>query len=74
MKGDSKFIGKVYEGRWEVVKYDGHHFNYTLKNIFNNREMVVCVNTLRRIDAGETTVSAIIKKRGKLEGLNIYSW
>lgn len=68
------YIGKIYEGRWQVMKFTRKTGQYTLKNIYNNREMTVCVTMLKRIDTGESSVSSLIRKRNRLDGLNIYSW
>lgn len=59
----SKYLGKVYDGLWEVINYEkrnGHIASYILKNIYNGNILKFSVNTIRKIDKGETTVSKII--------------
>ena len=58
----SKYIGKIYDGRWEVIgqqKYRGNTTSrkFILRNIYNDMEITLKDVTLRKIDRGETTVS-----------------
>ena len=61
----SKYIGKIYDGRWQVIRFekygqDGHGGRFTLKNVYNEQEISVKDTTLRRIDIGETTLSKVV--------------
>ncbi len=61
---NDEFIGKVYDGRWEVIgkgsNNNNHTIQYLLKNIFNERVIKIDRRTLRRVDNGETTVSKVM--------------
>jgi hypothetical protein len=58
------FIGKVYDGRWEVVAKRngnrGHTIQYSLRNIFNERIIRIDGRTLKKVDNGETTISKVM--------------
>ena len=54
----SKYIGKIYEGRWKVVGIGDKHA--TLVNIFNEKEISIHVTSLVKVDRGKTTISKII--------------
>lgn len=77
MKSD--YMGKVYDGRWEVVGFA--HYSptcragkYTLRNIYNQNEITVKDFTLRRIDREETTVSRVIHHKIKKESEGFNRW
>lgn len=53
----SKYLGKIYEGRWEVIKAEKRVI--TLKNIYNQEIMEIDRNILMRVDRNETTISNI---------------
>ena len=59
-----EFIGRVFDGRWEVIAKGtsnrGHTIQYSLKNIFNERVIRIDGRTLRRVDNGETTISKVM--------------
>ena len=59
-----KYIGKIYEGRWEVIrfeKYDNSRAgHYILRNVYNQNEIIIKDATLRKIEKGETTVCKVI--------------
>lgn len=63
----SKYIGKIYEGRWEVVsrRKGTSYCNgiYTLRNIFNGNTVDVVDTVLYDVDKGITSVSRIIRHR-----------
>ena len=72
----SKYIGKVYDGRWEVVKREhygkckGGSSRFVLRNIYNGMETTVKDTTLRKIDRGELTVSGVMSikiTKGKIK-------
>ena len=48
-----KYIGKIYEGRWEVIrfeKYDNSRAgHYILRNVYNQNEIIIKDATLRKI-------------------------
>ena len=54
----NKLIGKIYEGRWQIISYQNKH--YLLKNIFNGKEIEIYESGIRRIELGKTSVSKII--------------
>lgn len=62
MKG--QYIGKIYEGRWEVIKWERYNNSragkYILRNIYNGDEVSLKDATLRKIDRNETSVSRVI--------------
>ena len=69
----SKFIGQVYDGRWEVISFEKTTKSggfFTLKNIFNNKEIRVCSSTMTKIGNGKGSVSNVIRQRIFLEGKN----
>lgn len=83
MARGKKYIGKIYEGRWEVIRFEpyGHQYNtgrFFLKNIYNGNEISFTDRTLRRIDRGETTISKIacrrIRRIKKEERIRTYDW
>ena len=59
----SRFIGMVFEGKWEVCSIDYKKNNVVLINSLNKREMKIAINTLRKIEKGKTTISYIIEKK-----------
>ena len=64
----SKYIGKIYDGRWKVIRFENYVVGKTtgrfvLKNIYNDEETVVKDATLRRIDRGETTLSVVMSHK-----------
>ena len=67
MARTSKFLGKVYDGKWEIInaKYDEdtNHMLYTLKDQMNGREIIIADSTLRKVINGKTTISHIIYER-----------
>lgn len=54
----SKYIGKVYEGRWKVVSCIKG--KYTLENIYNKRTIELVKTTFLRMNKGETSISKIM--------------
>lgn len=65
----SKYIGKIYDGRWEVIKYE-HYGNarsgkYTLRNIYNQNEITLKDSTLREVDRGIRTLSKALSNKMK---------
>ena len=56
-------MNEIYEGKWKVVKidYDKHeHTIYTLVNIYNNQEITIRYETLRKIEQGKLTIGKLI--------------
>jgi hypothetical protein len=81
----NKYIGKVYEGRWEVVRFEpygkSHNHNsgrYVLRNIYNENEIFFKDATLRRIDREEITISKLqskkLKRNMRREGRKVFNW
>ena len=65
-----KYIGKIYDGRWEVIRFERYGSNskagkFVLRNIYNGSEVSFKDSTLRKIDSGKTTVSYLRYKRLK---------
>ena len=61
----SKYIGKIYEGRWKVIEIETKKepyriTNYVLENIFNHSRMVLKNRQILNIEKGLTTISKII--------------
>ena len=60
-------IGSIVDGCWEVVEKikldDSSHYKLKLKNIYNDRTIIVRNNVFYRIKNGETTVAKIIHYR-----------
>ena len=68
MARGKKYIGKIYEGRWEVIRFEpyghqSHAGRFVLKNIYNGNEISFKDQTLRQIDRGEITLSKIVCRR-----------
>ena len=61
MKMNSKYLGKIYEGRWKVIdmiyRNDGRNQVYILENIYNHERIQVCPPVMAKVDKGETTLS-----------------
>ena len=83
MARGEKYIGKIYEGRWEVIRFEpyGQQSNtgrFVLKNIYNGNEISFKDQTLRLIDRGEITLSKIacrrIRRIKKEKGIRTYNW
>ena len=53
----SRFIGNIYDGCWKCISLNKKY--YTLRNIYNENEIVVHYHTLLRIEQGKTSVSKI---------------
>ena len=68
-KHNSKYVGKVLEGRFEVIgcyhpEGTNHRYLYfKIKNIFNNEIFDLTYNQMMDINKGRTTVGRIISKR-----------
>lgn len=65
-----KYIGKIYEGRWEVIRFERYGSNskavrFILRNIYNGSEVSFKDSTLRKVDSGKTTISYLIHDRLK---------
>lgn len=74
----TKYAGLILDGRWEITKTapklnkNDRRVRYVLKNIYNNRTMIIDNHQLKRIRNGESSVSKIIARRiavGKEEQL-----
>lgn len=61
-KRPQKYIGQIYDGRWEVVEYDttGVKRGVTFKNIYNNKILRLSYLTFLSILKGNTSVSSAI--------------
>lgn len=61
----SKYIGRIYEGRWKCVKYENQksHIYYTLENIYNGQQLQVNGENMAKIENNRTTVSKILAFR-----------
>lgn len=60
----SKYLGKIYDGLWEVVDcqptQSKGNYSYTLENIYNHKKVIISNHTLLKVDRGETTMSSVI--------------
>lgn len=66
----SKYIGKVYEGRWRVERKEkrvspkGQTYSiFFLQNIYNNTEIGIRDVQLSKIESGKSSVSSVISSR-----------
>jgi len=64
----SKYIGRIYEGKWKVENYFNSH--YILVNIYNGQTLTIHHNTMKKLDNKQTTVSKIIVTHMKIQGLH----
>lgn len=51
----SKYLGKIYDGRWKVIEYKKRnakyrYYEYTLQNIYNKEKMIISSSQLYRIE------------------------
>ena len=70
----SKYIGVVFEGRWEVVdtiRVDENHYNFLIRNIYNNQEMVISPNRMMRYYNDPSRFSRLRHRIGKKKGKRI---
>lgn len=58
---------ELFEGRWKVHKQYHHHL--ILINIYNNRELKISYTQLSTIRNGTNSVSAIIARKCKPDGI-----
>ena len=71
----SKYIGMIFEGRWEVVeriKTTQDHGNFKLRNIYNNEELIICDNVMQHLAEGKTDICYIIQHRMKAQKYERY--
>lgn len=65
MNNKSKYIGQIFECRWEVTdtyRYKDHTY-YMFTNIYNQNKIVLCNTTFRELLRGKTTISKVITSR-----------
>ena len=67
----SKYAGQIFEGRWKVL--GAKNSEYVLENIYNQNQIVIHNETMRKLVKGETTISNIISYRLYKSGGNPYS-
>lgn len=53
----SRYIGNVYDGRWEVKERNGKTF--VLENIYNHEIMELDATVMGNVDKGKTTISNV---------------
>ena len=51
----SKYLGKIYDGRWKVIGYKRlnkkyREYEYTLQNIYNGEKMTISGRHMYRIE------------------------
>ena len=67
----SKYVGMVLDAKWEVIasRHDkeANRMVYTLRNQFNNYEVDISDEMIRKIVEGKSSVSRIIAYRIKQE-------
>ena len=74
----TKYLGKVYEGRWKVVELVHSDTNdriigYNLENIYNKRTIYICKDYMCEIGKGNKTISGLLRLdviRNKRRDLN----
>ena len=57
----SKYLGKIYDGRWKVIDYKRlnkkyRDYEYTLQNIYNGEKMTISNTQLYRIEKNGVSV------------------
>lgn len=57
----SKYLGKIYDGRWKVIDYKRLNkkysdYQYTLQNIYNQEKITISGRHLYRIDKNGLSV------------------
>lgn len=76
----SKYLGKIYDGRWKVIGYKRlnkkyRDYEYTLQNIYNKEKMIISSTQLYRIDKkGMSACRVYGNKKGKSENRSIIKW
>ena len=72
MARGEKYIGKIYEGRWRVERFENYAGlnksnagRFVLVNIYNGEERRLKDQTLRRIDRGEVSLSWVFAQKVK---------
>lgn len=67
----SKYLGEMFDGRWEVVNTTKRRtkYYYLLKNIYNHEIMVIHPDTMTKLANKKTTVSKIRSIRLRREKL-----
>lgn len=66
----SKYLGKIYDGMWEVVDiiypYNNNKVQvYVLENIYSNKKMTISSRALKKVDAGISTIGKTIHRNYK---------
>ena len=67
----SKLIGKVYDGRWEIIdtiQKSAKHISYIARNIFNNKEIEVSDKQMTLLEKGKIDFGCIIRRKMYLDG------
>lgn len=74
----SKYLGKIYDGRWKVIDYKRlnkkyREYEYTLQNIYNGEKMTISSTQLYRIE--HNGISVCRTYRNKKGGIRrIVKW
>lgn len=75
----SKYLGKIYDGRWKVIDYKilntKSRYEYTLQNIYNGEKITISRSQMYRINKNSQSVCRVYgNKRGKSENRSIIKW
>lgn len=64
---NSKYLGKIYEGRWKVIEMVytkcGSINGYKLENIYNKETIFVNHNYMPLVDKNELTISKLRQRK-----------
>lgn len=66
MARKSKYLGKVYDGRWEIIGTEPttkNHVRYIARNIFNNNILKIDDVQISLIEKGEINVGHVIRRQ-----------
>lgn len=66
MARKSKYLGKVYDGRWEIIGTETHrsnHTTYIARNIFNNNILKIDDVQISLIEKGKIDVGCVIRRK-----------
>lgn len=66
MPRKSKYLGKVYDGRWEIIGTETHrpnHTTYIARNIFNKRIIKIDDIQISLIEKGKIDVGCVIRRQ-----------
>lgn len=67
MPRKSKYLGKIYDGRWEIIELEyhenSHRIYYIARNIFNKRIIKIDDVQISLIEKGKIDVGCVIRRK-----------